>query len=110
MKTFIKPGNVLTCVAPSGGVVSGTFVMIGSIFGVAATSADEGDEFELQTGGCYELAKVSAEAWVVGDPIYWDADPGIITKVATDNTKVGVAITAAANPSGSGEVRLNSSF
>lgn len=109
MRNFIQPGKVLPAVAPAGGVTSGQFVKIGSIFGIAATSAAAGDEFELALGEVYELPKVSAQAWTMGQPIYADAN-GIATTVATDNTKIGVASAAAANPSGSGLVRLNDNF
>lgn len=109
MRNFIQPGKVLTMTAPTGGVISGEFVKIGSIFGVAAISAAEGESFELETGEVYELPKNSAEAWAVGDVIYADTN-GIMTTVSTSNTKVGVAVAVAANPSGSGLVRLNDNF
>ncbi|MDA5627783.1 MULTISPECIES: DUF2190 family protein [Agrobacterium] len=109
MRNFIQPGKVLPMTAPTGGVVSGKFYMIGSIFGVAAVSAAEGEKFSLNTGEVYELPKTSAEAWAEGDAIYATA-AGIMTKTASGNTKVGVAIAAAENPSGSGLVRLNDNF
>ena len=109
MRNFIQPGKVLTMVAPAGGVVSGALVIIGKIFGVAATSAAENEQFELDTGGVYELPKTAAEAWAVGDEIY-ATTAGVATKTASGNTKVGVAAAAAANPSGSGVVRLNDNF
>ncbi|THK38660.1 DUF2190 family protein [Ensifer sp. MPMI2T] len=109
MRNFIQPGKVLTMVAPVGGVVSGALVVVGKIFGVAATSAAEAEEYELETGGVYDLPKVAAEAWTVGQEIYADAS-GIATNVATGNTKIGTAVLAAANPSGTGRVRLNDNF
>ncbi|MCO5730087.1 DUF2190 family protein [Rhizobium sp. SSA_523] len=109
MRNFIQPGKVLTMVAPTGGAVSGKFYKIGAIFGVAAISAAEGEQFELATGEVYELPKTSAEAWTAGDVIY-ATSAGIMTTVATSNTKVGVAVADAANPSGSGLVRLNDNF
>ena len=109
MRNFIQPGKVLTMTAPTGGVVSGAFVKIGAIFGVAATTAAEGEEFELATGDVFELPKTSAEAWVRGDVIYATSG-GIMTTVSSGNSKVGVAAAIAANPSGSGLVRLNDNF
>ena len=109
MRNYIQPGKVLPAVAPTGGVVSGAFVLIGSVFGIAATTAAEGEEFELALGEVYELPKTSAEAWTFGQAIY-ATDAGIMTTVSTDNTKVGVAAAPAANPSGSGLVRLNDNF
>lgn len=109
MKNFVQPGKTLTLAAPTGGVVSGKFYKIGSIFGVAVQSAAEGDLFDLETGGVYDLDKTSAEAWTVGATIY-ATSAGVMTTVATSNTKVGVAVEAAANPSATGRVRLNTDF
>lgn len=109
MRNFIQPGKVLTAVAPAGGVVSGKFYKIGLLFGVAATTALEGEQFELAVGEVYEFPKPTAEAWTQGVAIYADA-AGIMTTVSTSNTKVGIAAAAAANPSGSGLVRLNDVF
>lgn len=109
MRNFIQPGKVLTMTAPSGGVTSGSFVKIGAVFGVAATTAAESEEFEMAVGEVYDLPKVAAQAWSVGDVIYADGT-GIMTTVETGNTKVGVAVEAAENPSGTGRVRLNDNF
>lgn len=109
MKNFIQPGNVLTMIAPSGGVVSGAFVKIGAIFGVAAFTAAQGEKFELKVGGVYDFGKTSAEAWAPGDVIYATSG-GVMTTVSSSNTKVGVAVLTAANPSGIGRVRLNDVF
>ncbi|ABS14220.1 DUF2190 family protein [Brucella anthropi] len=110
MKNYIQPGDVLTLVAGAGGVKSGEIVVQGSIVAVAATSAVAGAEFEAKIGGVYEYAKNAAEAWTVGAPIYFDATNKVLTATAGENTLAGVAAAAAANPSGSGQVRLNSSF
>ncbi|NTD85487.1 DUF2190 family protein [Agrobacterium tumefaciens] len=110
MRNFIQPGKVLTMTAPVGGVVSGKLYIFGSIFGVAATSAAEGQQFELNTGEVYELPKNSAEAWAtVGLDIY-ATSAGILTTTASGNKKVGVNTATAENPSGSGLVRLNDNF
>jgi predicted RecA/RadA family phage recombinase len=109
MRNHVKPGVMVTLVAGAGGVQSGQLVFAGSIFGVAATSAAEGEEFEVHTGDVWELPKTAAEAWVVGDKIYATA-AGICTKTSSGNTHVGTAAFVAANPSGTGKVRLNASF
>jgi predicted RecA/RadA family phage recombinase len=57
-----------------------------------------------------EVAKVSAQAWTVGAPIYWDDTAKLFTTTSTSNTLAGVAVAAAANPSATGRVRLNGSF
>lgn len=109
MKNYVQPGNLITLTAPSGGVVGGNFYKVGSIFGVAAFSAAQGEQFELKVGDVYDLPKTSAEAWSPGDVVY-STSGNIMTTSAVGNTKVGVAVLAAANPSGVGRVRLNNNF
>lgn len=110
MKNAVQPGNVLTMIAGNGGVLSGTLQIVGAIIGVAATSAAQGHEYELQTGGVWELPKTPAQAWAAGDKVYWDATNNVATTTSSTNTLIGVAIRSAANPSGAGVVRLNTSF
>lgn len=106
MKNYVQPADVLTLIAPTGGVVSGVGVVIGEIFAVATANADATKEFEGQITGVVQLAKTSAQAWAVGDAIYFDR-----TNKRADNTpvgpKIGVATEVAANPSGVGRVRLD---
>ncbi|TAA54627.1 DUF2190 family protein [Shinella sp. JR1-6] len=109
MRNYVQPGKTLTLPAPTGGVVSGNFYKIGAFFGVAAISAAEGKPFDLETGEVYDLPKTSAEAWAIGDVIYATSG-GIMTTTSSGNTKVGVAVAVAANPSGIGRVRLNDNF
>lgn len=109
MRNFIQPGKVLTLVAGASGVTSGDIVVEGKLVGVAATSAVEDEEYELNIGGVYESGKVVAEAWAVGDEIFVTAG-GLLTSGGTGNTKVGIAAAVAENPSGTGRVRFNDSF
>lgn len=106
MKNYIQPGNTLTIPAPAGGVVSGAVVISGSLIGVAAADATEGDDVALATEGVYELAKTSAQAWTLGAKIYWDETNSVATTVDTDNTLIGIAAAAAANPSAVGLVKI----
>lgn len=108
MKNLIKTGLVVTAVAASGGCVSGSLYRINSLIGVAAADAAEGADVELVITGEFDLAKTSAQAWAVGNPIYSIAATNVLTNVAgTGNYLVGVATAIAANPSAVGRVRLN---
>lgn len=109
-KNYVKRGHLVTCTAGAGGVVSGTLQIVGTMFGVATTSAAENEEYELQLGEVWKLPKVAAQAWAQGATVYWDAGADLATTVDTGNTKIGVAEAAAANPSGEGRVRLNDNF
>ena len=109
MQNFVQPGHGVTVPAPAD-TLSGSFVVIGSLFGVATNFAASGADLELKLGGVFDVTKVSAQAWAVGNTIYWDAGASNFTTVVGSNTKVGVAVAAAANPSPTGRVRLNGSF
>lgn len=109
MKNFVQHGNTITVTAAAA-ASSGAVVKIGSIIGVAAGDAAEGDPLDLATVGVFELPKVAALAIAVGDPVYYDSATGLVNKTASGNTKIGVAVTVAADPSGSVAVRLNGAF
>lgn len=111
-KNFIQPGEILTIVA-GGAVASGSLQIVGSAFGIAMTAAAaSGDEYELMTGGVWDLAKAPSQAWTVGALIYWDAGNSRCTTVSSGNTKIGVAVLAVGSGAGetTGRVRLNTDF
>lgn len=108
MKNFVQPGSVITVAAPAD-VTSGTGVLVGSLFGIAAISALSGADVEIKVDGVYELPKTSALAISVGDLLYWDDTNKVVNKTNT-NKLVGVAVSAAANPSATVKVRLNGAF
>ena len=108
-KNFVQPGNVIT--VPAAAVTAaGDVVVVGSMVGVAANSAALGGDLDLEIGGVWELPKVSALAIDIGDKLYFDSATKLVNKTALDNTYLGVAVAAAANPSASVRVRLNPSF
>lgn len=109
MKNYIQPGNTLTLTAPAE-VTSGDVVIVGSIIGVANGDTASGDPVDLDVVGVFRLPKVSALAISQGDVLYYDSATGLVNKTASGNTKIGVAIEAAANPSADVAVRLNGAF
>lgn len=109
MRNHVQPGRTLTLPAPAD-VKSGEGVIVGSIFGVANGDALTGEPVDLDVEGVFDLPKVSALAIAPGDKVYWIAADKAVSKTAAGNTLIGVATTAAANPSASVNVRLNGSF
>lgn len=110
MKNFVQHGDIVTIIAAAA-IASGDLVRVNSLIGVAATDAAIGDEVEIKVSGVFDLPKTSAQAWAVGNPIYMIAASSLLTNVAgTGNFLVGVATAVAANPSGTGRVRLNGSL
>jgi hypothetical protein len=63
----------------------------------------------LYTEGVFSLAKTSAQAWSVGDKIYWDDTNKRCDTTGAVGMLIGVCTVAAANPSSTGYVRLNGS-
>lgn len=106
MKTFVQHGNVLSLVAPYA-VVSGAPFKAASLVAVAVTTVAAGVAVEGMMRGVFQLPKVAAQAWVVGDKIYWDDTAKLMTTTASGNTLVGAATLAAANPSNTGTVYLD---
>lgn len=97
MKTMISSGDVIDFTAPSGGTTSGLGVLLGSLFLIAVTTNVAGDTVAGRAEGVFDHVAEGAgsgQAFAVGDPVYWDNTAKRITKTATDNTKVGVAVAA----------------
>jgi predicted RecA/RadA family phage recombinase len=96
---YIQPGRSITVAAPTGGVLSGDGVLIGTLFGIAQYDAVEGAEVEILTEGVVKIGKTSALAIGVGDRLFWDDTNKLVNKTTTAQQQVGVAVAAAANPS-----------
>lgn len=110
MINYIHRGDVMTCVAPAGGVASSQALLVGALFGVAAYSAAAGEQFELKVTGVFDLPKADAQAWTQHQKIYWDNTAMVCTTVSTGgNTLIGSAAYAIANTAGltTGRVRLS---
>jgi predicted RecA/RadA family phage recombinase len=107
MKNFAQPAESVEFTAPTGGVVSGSGYLIGSLFVVATHNADQTLPFTGLVTGIVTLPKTEAQAWTEGAKIYWDATPGEATTTSSGNVLIGVAAAGAANPSTTGMVRLD---
>lgn len=105
MKNFVQPGVNLTIPAPAD-VASGDVVIVGSILGIAAETVLSGGDVDVVTEGVFTLPKVSALAISIGDVLYFDAATKLVNKTSSGNMKIGIAVTAAANPSGFVNVKL----
>src|SRR6266536_5819573 len=97
-KTYIQPGQTITIAAPTGGVLSGDGVLIGTLFGIAQYDAVEGADVEILTEGVIEIGKTSALQIGVGDRLFWDATNKVVSKTATAQVCVGVAVSCRRQP------------
>lgn len=106
MRNYVQPGESITVTAAAA-ASSGDIVKVGSLLGIASGDAAIGDKLVLRTQGVFDLPKVSTDALSVGDVVYYKAADGAVTSTASGNTRIGLAVTAAANPSASVNVRLD---
>jgi len=107
MKNYIQKGDTITFTTQSP-VFSGQGVLQGALFGVAATNADIGEDFEASLVGVYALPKAAGEdAMAPGDPVYWSDDLGRVTTSNTNTKRIGAATQAASADAGTVNVRLN---
>src|SRR5690606_37730575 len=104
---YIQEGDVLDLVAPAGGVVTGKSYQIGALFVVALSTVAAGLRFSGAVEGVFLLDKTSAQAWTVGQKIYWDDTNHRCDTDSTVGQLIGAAVAVAANPSATGAVRLN---
>lgn len=106
MRNFIQNGDIVTLTAPTGGVASGEAFVVGSIFGVAAYTANEGADVETQLVGVFDLPKATG-AITQGAKVYFDTTAKKVTGTATGNKLVGAAIVAAGSGDDTVRVRLD---
>ncbi|OFW05653.1 MAG: hypothetical protein A3H96_11370 [Acidobacteria bacterium RIFCSPLOWO2_02_FULL_67_36] len=103
---YVQKGRVLTLTAPYQRD-SGKGALVGSLFGVALQTVANGVAGEFQVEGVWTLDKTSAQAWTGGQEIYWDNGNKRCDSDSTVGQLIGVATAVAANPSSTGNVRLN---
>ncbi len=108
MKNFVSGGQMMAITAAAT-FASGDGVLVGSIFGIAAGDIASGGEGNIQLTGVFDLPKIESQTWAVGVEVYWDESASQCTTVATDNSLIGVAVSAVGNGAGEvvGRVRLN---
>ncbi len=105
MNNYVQPGETLPLLAPYD-VVAGEGAKVGSIFGVAVNDALSGAHVELMTEGVFDLEKTSAQAWAVGERVYWNDSTKKCDTDSAAGMLVGYATAIAANPTATGFVKL----
>ena len=106
MKTYVQRGDVLT-LTPAADVAAGVGYLFGTgLFGVAIADVVSGAAGAFMVEGVITIGKTSALAISVGDRLYWDAVNKVVNKTAAAQQCVGIAVEAAANPSGTVGMKL----
>jgi predicted RecA/RadA family phage recombinase len=107
MKNFIQRGDMITVTAPTGGVASGQGLLVGNLFGVAATTVAEGNSVEIATVGVYELPKLVSAVVAAGARVAWDNTAKRVVLPGTGMVPIGIATLAAGNGVATVRVRLD---
>ncbi len=108
MRTYIQPGLTLTLTAPTGGVVAGTPLLIGTLVVVPATTAAQTLPFDGHVEGVFTCPKATGAAWTEGQVLYWDSAAGnFATAASATARRAGAAVVAAGSADTTGVVRLN---
>jgi predicted RecA/RadA family phage recombinase len=103
---YVQEGKTLDLLAPYA-VSSGDGLQVGSIFAVALGDAANGAAVRGMTEGVFDIAKTSAQAWTVGQKVYWDNSAKVCDTDGTLGILIGTCTEIAANPTSTGKVRLN---
>jgi predicted RecA/RadA family phage recombinase len=104
---YFQKGRVLDAMAPAGGVISGTAYKLGALFGIAKETVAAGLPFAFERKGAWSnQPKAAGTAWTWGAILYWDDTAKNFTTVATNNTRVGYAVSAQASGDLTGTVLL----
>lgn len=102
MKNFVQPGNNLTVAAPYN-VESGEGVLVGQLFGIAASDAQNDADVDIATVGVFDIAKPPTHQFAVGAPVYFDTATKTArshgdadsNSVGASEATIGVAVAAA---------------
>ncbi|WP_395648025.1 DUF2190 family protein [Terricaulis sp.] len=114
MKSYVQPGNQIDVAAPYA-VSGGEGVLIGQLFGIAFSDAENGAEVTIATVGVYDIAKPSSHVFAVGAPVYFDTATKTArshgdadsNSVGASECCIGVAVEAAGAGASTVRVRLS---
>lgn len=108
MKTYKQPGDTLTFVAPSGGVVNGTAILIEDVVVMPTATAAQTVEFQGHIEGVFSgVLKESGDAWITGQVLYFDsADATFKVSQSATARRAGIAAAAAGSSATTGDVKL----
>lgn len=107
MKNYIRESRMITVAAPSGGLSAVAGVVIGNLFGIAASNVLVGEQVAISTEGVYELPRLANAVIAAGARVCRDDTAKQINVPATGCYPVGIAIEAAGNSVATVRVRLD---
>lgn len=110
MTNYVQPGEVLTLIAPVGGVVSGQFYVHGTLVVCATVTAAAGAQYAGKICGVFQVTKAGSQAWTEGAAVYLTSGSATtFTTTAGGNTAAGVSVGIVGSGAGetTGYVLLN---
>jgi predicted RecA/RadA family phage recombinase len=104
---YIQPGHVMEFTAPSGGVTSGTPVLIGGFFVIPEVTVAATGRFNGAVDGEWTLPRTASETWVEGDAAFWDVANAKVSIDPTVGLPIGSVVVAGSTSDTTGAVKLN---
>ncbi|HWQ29876.1 MAG TPA: DUF2190 family protein [Negativicutes bacterium] len=87
---YVQKGNIIDYKNAGAAAVEYNEVMtLVSRICIAAEAIAVGENGSVNVTGIFELPAVNNATFAVGDPLYWDATNGNLTKTAEGNTAAG---------------------
>jgi len=108
MQNYIKEGDNMTLVAPSGGVTSGVGYVIGALFAVSEDTVAATYDFVGMTEGVFQFTKDTGDTAAQGAKVWWDnTNKKVEFASATGLYEIGTLMSAATSGVLTAKVRLN---
>ena len=108
MNNYIKKGDNMTLVAPSGGVTSGLGYVIGAIFCVSEDTIAAASDFVGVLEGVFQFTKDTGDTASQGAKVWWDnTNKKVEFASATGLYEIGTLMSAATSGPLTAKVRLN---
>lgn len=104
---YAQPGETVTLLAPTGGVLSGAGMIVGNTFGVATYDAIEAAPVEVCLTGVWTLPK-AAGVINEGAKVWWNNTLKVVVNATGAGFfPIGVAVEAALDAGATVKVRLD---
>lgn len=97
MKNYVSKGDILSVVAPSGGVVSGAPFILNNLFLIPLATAAAGELVACLAEGVATVAKLSTDDMAVGEVVNWNDTNKEVQEATSDLDGVGHVVEAAGN-------------
>jgi predicted RecA/RadA family phage recombinase len=102
MRTYLSEGRCITILAERD-IEHSKPVIIGATFGIPATSAKAGEEFELYVTGIHQILRDESKNFKNGEKVFFEPDS---SRVTTDAKKVLIGVCSKTPEPGDDKVKV----